>query len=80
MATKSDEAVVANELRKRPEAELKSLLVAKTEELQKSLFKHELKQLRNTHTLKNLKRDIARLNTVLRERTAPAKAAAPAKE
>ena len=73
MATKLDTDVVATELRKRPEAELKSLLLAKTEELQKSLFKHELKQLRNTHTLKNLKHDIARLNTVLSERKAKAK-------
>lgn len=73
MATNSDTDVVATELRKRPDAELKSLLAAKIEELQKSSFKHELQQLRNTHTLKNLKHDIARLNTVLNERKAKAK-------
>lgn len=73
MATKTDTDVVATEIRKRPDAELKSLLLAKTDELQKSSFKHELKQLRSTHTLKNLKHDIARLNTVLHERKVKAK-------
>ena len=73
MATKTETDVVSTEIRKRPEAELRSLLLAKTEELQKSLFKHELKQLRNTHTLKNLRHDIARLNTVLHERAKKAK-------
>ena len=68
MATKLETNVNPNELRNRPEAELKSLLLAKSDELLKSRFKHELKQLRTTHTLKNLKHDIARLKTVLNER------------
>jgi len=68
MASQQENNVVLREIRKRPEAEVKSLLLAKTEELQKLRFKQALKQLRTTHTIKNLKRDIARLKTVLGER------------
>ncbi|MBI5509998.1 MAG: 50S ribosomal protein L29 [Deltaproteobacteria bacterium] len=73
MANNEENQVVAAELRKRGEAEIQSLLAAKSEELQKSLFKHELKQLRTTHGLKNLRRDIARLKTILNERRTKAK-------
>ncbi|OGQ83992.1 MAG: 50S ribosomal protein L29 [Deltaproteobacteria bacterium RIFOXYA12_FULL_58_15] len=62
-----ENSVVTKELRERSEAELKSLLGSKVEELQKARFRHALGQLRETHTLKLLKRDIARLETVLRD-------------
>lgn len=60
--------VAAKELRERGDAELKSLLATKIEELQKARFKHALGQLRTTHTLKALKRDVARIETVLGQR------------
>jgi len=58
------------ELRERGEAELRSLLASKSDELHKVRFKHALGQLRQTHTLKALKRDVARIETVLHERAA----------
>ncbi len=64
--------VAAKELRERGDAELKSLLATKIDELQKARFKHALGQLRTTHTLKALKRDVARIETVLGERAAKA--------
>jgi large subunit ribosomal protein L29 len=64
---KNENMVVAKELRERSEAELRSLLAAKVEELHKVKFNHALGQLRDTHTLKLLKKDIARLKTVLKE-------------
>jgi large subunit ribosomal protein L29 len=66
---KNENMVVAKELRERSEAELRSLLASKLEELHKVKFNHALGQLRDTHTLKLLKKDIARLKTVLREQT-----------
>ncbi len=65
---KSEDSVVFKELRKRADAEVRSLLAAKVEELHGVKFKKALGQLQETHTLKVLKRDIARLQTVLRER------------
>lgn len=62
--------VAARELRERGEAELKSLLASKVEELQKARFKHALGQLRTTHNLKVLRREVARIETVLHERAA----------
>ena len=64
---KRENAVVAQELRQRGAAELKSLVDAKKEELQRMKFKHLVGQLRQTHTLVELKRDIARLHTVIAE-------------
>ncbi len=72
---KSENMVVAKELRERSEAELKSLLASKIEELHKVKFNHALGQLRDTHTLKLLKKDVARLKTVLREQQAKETAA-----
>ena len=64
---KRENAVVAQELRQRSAAELKSLVDAKKAELQQMKFKHMVGQLRQTHTLAELKRDIARLHTVIAE-------------
>lgn len=63
--------IAAKQLRERGEAELESLLASKTDELQKARFKHALGQLRTTHTLRSLRREVARIETVLRERTQP---------
>ena len=65
----NENIVVLKEIRDRSDAELRSLLDSKVEELHKAKFKHALGQLRETHVLGFLKRDVARLNTVLRERT-----------
>ena len=66
MATEG--TVIAKEMQSRSEAELNSLLAEKREEFQKANFKHALGQLANTSLLGSLKRDIARLNTILRQR------------
>ena len=60
--------IAATELRERGDAELKSLLTGKAEELQKARFKHSLGQLRATHQLGSLRREVARIETILRER------------
>jgi large subunit ribosomal protein L29 len=65
---KNENQNAAKELRDRGPAELKSLLAGKVEELFKAQFKHALGQLRTTHQLKTLRRDIARINTVLKEK------------
>jgi large subunit ribosomal protein L29 len=66
---KHENTIVAKELRERSEAEIRSLLASKIEDLHKASFKHALGQLQETHTLKLLRRDVARLNTVLREQS-----------
>ena len=66
MATEG--TVIAKEMQSRNEVELNSLLAEKKEELQNASFKHALGQLVNTSLLGSLKRDIARLNTILRQR------------
>lgn len=63
----SEKTVVVKEIRERADAELVSLIDSKTEELHQAKFKHALSQLQTTHELKQLKRDIARLKTVLGE-------------
>jgi len=64
----NENVIVTKELAERADAELRSLLASKTEELHKTRFKHELGQLSETHILRSLKRDVARLSTVLRQR------------
>lgn len=63
----SENTVIVKEIRGRGDAELVSLLDSKAEELHQVKFKHALGQLQTTHELKQLKRDIARLKTVLGE-------------
>ena len=60
---------MVKEVRERADNELRSLLDAKREELHQAKFKHALGQLDKTHILKQLKQDISRISTVLRERT-----------
>ncbi len=70
MATKKKKAEQSNEkqeLRTRSAAELRSLLANKQETLQKLRFKHQLGQLTKTHELKELRRDVARIETIMRQ-------------
>ena len=60
-----EEKLNVEELSKRGESEVRSLLTSKSDELRKTRFKHAMKQLRETHVLGQLRRDIAKLNTVL---------------
>ncbi len=62
-----NEGLAAKELRERGAPELRSLLAAKVEELHKERTKQALGQLRQTHVLRQLKREVARLQTVLAE-------------
>lgn len=65
--TSEKNVIRAQEARQRGPAELQSLLSAKKEEWRQAQLKHACKQLRQTHTLRQLRRDIARLQTVLAE-------------
>ena len=60
---------VAKEMADRKDSELNALMSEKIEELHNVKFKHALGQLGETHLVKSLKRDIARLKTVLRQRS-----------
>lgn len=65
----ADEAkLVVKELRERNDSELQTLLNGKRADLHQVKFKQALGQLRETHQIKQLKRDIARIQTVLNER------------
>lgn len=65
---KDANALVAAELRKQTSAELSSRVAAKREELHKLRFKHALNQLPKTHVLRQIRRDIAKLQTVINEK------------
>jgi large subunit ribosomal protein L29 len=60
--------VIVREVRGHTAAELDSLLASKVDELQRRAFKHALGQLGTTHELRQLRRDIARLETVINEK------------
>ena len=64
----SEEKTRAKDFRERSAAELESLMTAKSEELQKVGFKHALGQLRETHRIGVLRKDIAMIKTVLTEK------------
>jgi len=59
----------AREFRDLSEEELKSKEEEVKDQLFKLTFQHTLGQLENTMKLKNLKRDIARIKTILREKS-----------
>jgi large subunit ribosomal protein L29 len=67
-----EDRLSAKELRERNAGELRSLLAAKQEELQKTSFKHSLGQLQNTHLIVGLRKDVSRLKTILNEQAAQA--------
>ncbi|MCK4557658.1 MAG: 50S ribosomal protein L29 [Candidatus Aminicenantes bacterium] len=59
----------ARELRDLSEEELRSKEEETKDKLFKLKFQHALGQLENAMKLKNLKRDIARIKTILREKS-----------
>tara|TARA_B100000959_G_C14945887_1_gene609882 strand:- start:171 stop:392 length:222 start_codon:yes stop_codon:yes gene_type:complete len=67
-----EDRLSTKELRERSTGELRSLLAAKQDELQKTNFKHALGQLQNTHLIGGLRKDVSRLKTVLNEQAAQA--------
>lgn len=58
----------AEEMRKQSTEELQNELTALKEQLFKLRFRHATKQLENPVQLRLVKRDIARVNTILRQR------------
>jgi large subunit ribosomal protein L29 len=58
----------AKDLRELTDTELMRLLQESQETLVKQRFQHSLKQLQDTAYLKILRKDIARINTILTER------------
>jgi large subunit ribosomal protein L29 len=63
----------ADEIRGKSADELKKELVALKEELFKLRFQHATNQLENPQRLGAVKRDIARVNTIIREQELKAK-------
>jgi large subunit ribosomal protein L29 len=61
-------SLVAKELRGRTTSELQMLLREKEKELMQQRFKRALGQLKQTHRLRVIKCDIARLNLVIGEK------------
>ncbi|GAB1372094.1 50S ribosomal protein L29 [Candidatus Kapaibacterium sp.] len=59
----------AKDLRELTDEELNILLNESVETLSKQTFQHALKQLHDTSYLSILKQDIARINTILNERS-----------
>lgn len=57
-----------NELREKSSEDLNSELVELKDELFKLRFQHATRQLENPLQLRNVKREIARVKTILRER------------
>ncbi len=63
-----NEKLVMAELVQRGEADLKTLRDGKAEELHKVQFKHALGQLKETHTVRTLRRAIAKINTAITQK------------
>ena len=66
----NDNKMVLREVRDRSSNELQSMIDGKSDELFKARFKHAMGQLRETHKLRRLRGDIARLKTILQEKQA----------
>jgi large subunit ribosomal protein L29 len=62
--------VKATELRKMSEADLDAKLVDLKKELFNLRFQHAINQLDNPHKIADVKKDIARVMTVIREKNA----------
>lgn len=58
----------AADVRNYTDEELKKLLEEKKKQLMDLRFQHAMGQLRNTAQIKEVRRDIARIRTILRER------------
>lgn len=65
--------IAASELVTKSTDELNSMLAGKIEALHGAKFKHSMGQQRETHVFKQLKRDIARIKTVINSKGAAAK-------
>lgn len=63
----------AKEIREKSVAELNKEIVALKEELFKLRFQHATNQLENPQRISVVKRDIARVNTIIREQELKAK-------
>lgn len=59
----------AKEIRERSIEELQALLTEKSDELFRARLKNATHQLDNTSSMRKARRDIARVNTVLKERS-----------
>ena len=59
----------AKDLRELSDMELNQLLADSEETLAKQRFQHALKQLQNVAYLKILKKDVARIKTIIKQRT-----------
>ena len=59
-----------NEIREKTSAELETLLKEKKAELFNLRFQHAINQLDNPHKIADVKKDIARVMTVIREKNA----------
>ena len=64
----TENTVIASEMQSRSDAEIASLMAEKAEELHSAKFTHARGQLTKTDTMKALKKDIARLQTIQRQR------------
>jgi len=62
--------VNANEIRKMDVKELEAKLVDLKDELFKLRFQHAINQLENPHKIADVKKDIARVMTIIREKNA----------
>ena len=62
------EQIVVSQLKNHDVAELKALLLAKADDFRKLKFSHAKKQLRQTHQLRVMRRDMARLRTIIGQR------------
>jgi len=71
--------VIAKDLRSKSDDELGELLKSTQSDLFKARFENYTNKLNNTSQVRKLRREIARLNTVVNERRNSAKAAAAAK-
>ena len=60
----------ANEIRKMDVKELEAKLVDLKDELFKLRFQHAINQLENPHKIADVKKDIARVMTIIREKNA----------
>ena len=60
----------ANEIRKMDVKELEQKLVDLKDELFKLRFQHAINQLENPHKIADVKKDIARVMTIIREKNA----------
>ncbi len=60
----------ANEIRKMDTKELEAKLVDLKDELFKLRFQHAINQLENPHKIADVKKDIARVMTIIREKNA----------